>query len=62
MTKRHFGLLLLALALLIGGGLIFYDLIRHHDLGQRLQVVALAGALLIGVIGLTLLPLGDTPL
>lgn len=61
-TKRHLGLLFIALGLLMIGGIVAYDILKHHAVGERLQLVALGGALVIGLLGATLLPLGDTPI
>ena len=60
-TKRHLGLLFIALGVVISGGVLAYDVLKHHAIGERLQLIALVGALLIGLLGATLLPLGDAP-
>ena len=61
-TKRYFGLVLIAAGLLLAGGVLLYDLLKHHAIGERFQLLALVGAVLIVLLGATLLPLGDKPL
>jgi hypothetical protein len=62
-TKRQLGLIFIALALLAIIGSFVYDFIgggQFSGIGPA-QRLALIGALLLGVVGLTLLPLGDRP-
>jgi hypothetical protein len=62
-TKRQLGLIFIALALLAIVGSFVYDFIgggQFSGIGPA-QRLALIGALLLGVVGLTLLPLGDRP-
>jgi len=60
-TKRQIGLLAIAAGVLTIGGLAGYDVLRHHPIGQRLQLVVLIVAVGAIAIGATLLPLGDRP-
>ena len=60
-TKRMLGWLAMAAGVLTIGGLVVYDLLRHHSIGQRLQLVALAIAVIAIVVGISLLPLKDHP-
>ena len=62
-TKRQLGLIFIALALLAIVGSFVYDFIgggQFSGIGPA-QRLALIGASLLGVVGLTLLPLGDRP-
>ena len=62
-TKRQLGLIFIALALLAIVGSFVYDFIgggQFSGIGPA-QRLALIGALLLGVVGLTLLPMGDRP-
>jgi hypothetical protein len=62
-TKRQLGLIFIALALLAIVGSFVYDFIgggQFSGIGPA-QRLALMGAVLLGVVGLTLLPLGDRP-
>ena len=60
-TKRQLGAALIAAGLLVIGGVLTYDALKHHAIGDRFQLVALAvGAVLIGF-GAALLPLGANP-
>jgi hypothetical protein len=62
-TKRQLGLIFIALALLAIVGSFVYDFIgggQFSGIGPA-QRLALIGAFLLGVVGLTLLPLGDRP-
>jgi len=61
-TKRHLGLGFIVTGALIISGVLAYDLLKHHAVGERLQLVALVAAVLIGILGATLVPLGDHPI
>jgi hypothetical protein len=62
-TKRQLGFFLIALALLAIAGSFIYDLAgggQFSGIGPA-QRLALIGAGLVGLVGITLLPLGDRP-
>jgi hypothetical protein len=62
-TKRHFGIVLMIGGVLGGIGLPLFDVLRHHALiGNKYQLLALIGCVLLIGIGATLVPMGDQPL
>jgi len=61
-TKRYFGMMLIAVSGLLVTGVLVYDLLKHHTIGERFQLLAFVGAAMIGLLGVLLLPLGDNPL
>jgi hypothetical protein len=61
-TKRYLGIMLLGGGLLAVIGILGLDIVRGGDLDfGPTQQLALVGAALIILIGLTLIPLGDRP-
>src|SRR5207249_9736147 len=62
-TKRLLGLILLALGVLGGAGILALDLVRkgeHSGIGPA-QTLALVCCGAMGILGLTLIPLGKRP-
>ena len=62
-TKRQLGLFFIGLAVLAIVGSFVYDFLgggQFSGIGPA-QRLALIGAVLVGFIGITLLPLGDRP-
>jgi|GEM_PF-1162168 len=60
-TKRQLGLIFVATGALGVIGVALYSVLRHHPIGAY-QAAAIAGSVLISVIGATLIPLGSQPL
>ena len=60
-TKRHLSLVFIAVGMVMIGGVLAYDLLKHQPLGERFQLVTLGGGVLIGLLGMLLLPLGNEP-
>ena len=60
-TKRQVGALLIAVGILIVAGVFAYDILKHHPIGDRFQLAALALGALLAFMGTTLLPFGATP-
>jgi hypothetical protein len=58
-TKRQLGLLFVAGGVLGAIGVVLLDVLRRRSDFGPTQAVALAGCVVIAVIGLTLIPLGN---
>lgn len=63
MTKRQLGLLFISLGILLAVALFAADLLGASQFGGigPMQRLALAGAIVLTIVGITLLPLGDRP-
>jgi hypothetical protein len=59
-SKRLLGGVMVLVGGIVAGGMVALDSIRGGDFGPSQQLAFLAGMALF-IIGLTLLPLGDTP-
>ncbi len=57
-SKRQLGAALIAAGVLVIGGVLTYDVVKHHAIGDRFQLVALAVGALLMFFGAALLPLG----
>ncbi|MHB8630128.1 MAG: hypothetical protein ACYDBJ_17175 [Aggregatilineales bacterium] len=60
-TKRQLGAALIAAGVLVIGGVLAYDALKHHAIGDRFQLVALAVGALLTFFGAVLLPMGTDP-
>jgi hypothetical protein len=60
-TKRQLGAVLITAGILIIGGVLAYDVLKRHAVGDRLQLFALAIGALLMFLGMALLPLGANP-
>jgi hypothetical protein len=60
-SKRQLGILLAVAGALGFVSILAVDLLRAHGAVGPSQMLALAGCFVLGIVGLTLLPLGDRP-
>ena len=60
-TKRQLGVALIAAGMLIIVGVLAYDVLKHHAIGDRFQLVAFVLSALLLLFGVALLPLGANP-
>lgn len=63
MTKRQLGLLFILLGVILVAALFAADLVGASQFGGvgPMQRLALAGAIILTLVGITLWPLGDRP-
>jgi len=60
-TKRQLGAALMAIGVVVIGGVFAYDLLKRHAIGDRFQLVGLALGVLLVFLGIALLLLGADP-